>query len=62
MCEKTTTQGESFTSVQRLYLKLFQKCTASHDYITKLDVYQRFGVLEYNIVEQEGYSTIFINR
>ncbi len=31
------------------------KRTLSHDYITKLDVYQRFGVLKYNLVEQEGY-------
>lgn len=28
------------------------KSTASHDYITKLAVYQKFGVLESNIVEQ----------
>ncbi|MDY4079259.1 MAG: hypothetical protein SOY42_10830 [Clostridium sp.] len=31
------------------------KRTLSHDYITKLYVYQKFGILEYNLVEQEGY-------
>ena len=55
MCEKTTTQGESFTSVPKIIFEVISKSTATHDYITKLDVYQRFGVLEYNIVEQEGY-------
>ena len=29
--------------------------TSSHDYITKLAVYQKFQVLEYNIVEPNGY-------
>ncbi len=55
MCEDSTQQGESFTSAPKIIFEVISKSTASHDYITKLDVYQRFGVLEYNIVEQEGH-------
>ncbi|EES50126.1 Uma2 family endonuclease [Clostridium botulinum] len=55
MCEDSTRQGESFTSAPKIIFEVISKSTASHDYITKLDVYQRFGVLEYNLVEQEGY-------
>lgn len=55
MCEDNTKQGESFTSAPKIIFEVISKSTAAHDYITKLDVYQRFGVLEYNLVEQEGY-------
>lgn len=55
MCEDSTRQGESFTSSPKIIFEVISKSTASHDYITKLDVYQRFGVLEYNLVEQDGY-------
>ena len=55
MCDDVTTQGQSFTSAPRIIFEIISKSTARHDYITKLDVYQRFGVLEYNIVEQDGY-------
>lgn len=55
MCDDSTRDGESFTSSPKIIFEVISKSTASHDYITKLDVYQRFGVLEYNLVEQEGY-------
>lgn len=55
MCEDSFRQGESFTSTPKIIFEVISKSTASHDYINKLDVYQRFGVLEYNLVEQEGY-------
>lgn len=55
MCEDSIREGESFTSSPKIIFEVISKSTASHDYITKLDVYQRFGVLEYNLVEQEGY-------
>lgn len=55
MCEDGERIGESFTSSPKIIFEVISKSTASHDYITKLDVYQRFGVLEYNLVEQEGY-------
>ena len=55
ICDDAGVQGESFISPPKIIFEVISKSTASHDYITKLDVYQRFGVLEYNIVEQEGY-------
>lgn len=55
VCDDAKTQGESFISPPKIIFEVISKSTTSHDYITKLDVYQRFGVLEYNIVEQEGY-------
>lgn len=55
MCEGASRKGESFTSSPKFIFEVISKSTLSHDYITKLDVYQRFGVLEYNLIEQEGY-------
>lgn len=54
MCEDATTNGESFTSPPKIIFEIISKSTSSHDYITKLAVYQKYGVLEYNIVEQSG--------
>ena len=54
MCENATTKGESFTSVPKIIFEVVSKSTASHDYITKLAVYQKFKLEEYNIVEQNG--------
>ncbi|EJO5348983.1 Uma2 family endonuclease [Clostridium botulinum] len=54
MCEDATRQGESFTSSPKLIFEIVSKSTSDHDYITKLAVYQKFDVLEYNIVEQSG--------
>ncbi|MEG0238493.1 MAG: Uma2 family endonuclease [Clostridium sp.] len=53
-CEEATTRGQSFTSPPKIIFEVVSKSTASHDYITKLSVYQKYGVLEYNIVEQNG--------
>lgn len=55
VCEEATRKGESFTSAPKIIFEVVSKSTASHDYITKLAVYQKFKVLEYNIVEQNGY-------
>lgn len=54
-CEEATTKGQSFTSSPKVIFEVVSKSTASHDYITKLSVYQKYGVLEYNIVEQNGH-------
>ncbi|RQN02543.1 Uma2 family endonuclease [Clostridium butyricum] len=54
MCENSTRKGESFTSAPTIIFEIVSKSTASHDYITKLAVYQKFKVKEYNIVEQNG--------
>lgn len=54
MCDTPIMQGESFLSPPKLIFEIISRSTANHDYITKLYVYQKFGVLEYNIVEQNG--------
>lgn len=54
MCENSTKQGESFESVPKIIFEIISRSTSSHDYITKLAVYQKFKVQEYNIVEQNG--------
>lgn len=54
MCENLSRLGESFTSSPKIIFEIVSKSTASHDYITKLAVYQKFKVEEYNIVEQSG--------
>lgn len=55
MCDNPTKQGESFLSSPKIVFEVISRSTANHDYITKLYVYQKFGVLEYNIVEQNGF-------
>lgn len=55
MCDNPDKVGESFTSSPKIVFEVISKSTANHDYITKLYVYQKFGVLEYNIVEQNGF-------
>ena len=55
MCEDATRIGQSYTSAPKVIFEVVSKSTSSHDYITKLVVYQKFGVLEYNIVEPNGH-------
>jgi len=54
-CEEAITRGQSFVSPPKIIFEVVSKSTASHDYITKLSIYQKYGVLEYNIVEQNGH-------
>lgn len=54
MCNDAIRKGESFISVPKVIFEVVSKSTSSHDYITKLAAYQRYGVPEYNIVEQNG--------
>lgn len=55
MCDNPEKQGESFIAPPKIIFEIVSRSTANHDYITKLYVYQKFGVLEYNIVEQNGF-------
>lgn len=60
MRKDATRSGESFTSSPKIIFEVISKSTASHDYITKLAVYQKFGVLEYNLVEQNGHIIQYV--
>ena len=55
MCENATRHGESFTSVPKVVFEILSKSTARFDKGRKYFTYEKFGVLEYNIVEQTGY-------
>ncbi|WP_297424639.1 Uma2 family endonuclease [Clostridium sp.] len=54
-CKEAITMGQSCISPLKIIFEVVSKSTASHDHITKLSVYQKYGVLEYNIVEQNGH-------
>lgn len=54
VCEESSMKGQSYTSVPKIIFEVISKSTASHDRITKLDIYQKHGVTEYNMVEQNG--------
>ena len=60
MCEDAKTKGESFISSPKIIFEVVSKKYAQVDYITKLQVYQKFGVLEYNIVEQNGHIVQYV--
>lgn len=59
MCEddKNKMKGQSFITAPKIIFEVISKSTTSHDRITKLQIYKKYGVLEYNMVEQDG--TIF---
>ena len=57
MCEDASKKGESFTSVPKIVFEVVSPEYSDHDYFIKANIYQRFGVLEYNIVEQTGMIT-----
>lgn len=60
MCEDARTSGQSFISSPRVIFEIISKSTRSLDYITKMDLYARFGVQEYVIVEQDGAIYQFV--
>ncbi|MZK50654.1 Uma2 family endonuclease [Clostridium beijerinckii] len=57
MCEDADKKGESFISAPQIIFEVVSPEYSEHDYFIKANIYQRFGVLEYNIVEQNGMIT-----
>lgn len=57
MCDDASKKGESFTSAPKIVFEVVSPEYSDHDYFIKANIYQRFGVLEYNIVEQNGMIT-----
>ena len=57
MCDDASKKGESFTSVPKIIFEVVSPEYSDHDYFIKANIYQRFGVFEYNIVEQSGTIT-----
>ena len=54
MCDDAIKNGESFVSPPKIIFEVVSPNYSGHDYITKLQIYQKYGVLEYVIVEQTG--------
>ncbi|WP_286161296.1 Uma2 family endonuclease [Clostridium sp. KNHs214] len=57
MCEDAKTLGESFISSPKIVFEVVSEKYSDNDYFIKARVYQKFGVLEYNIVEPSGSIT-----
>jgi Uma2 family endonuclease len=57
VCEDAKTIGESFISSPKLIFEVVSEKYSDNDYFIKARIYQRFGVLEYNIVEPSGSIT-----
>ena len=57
MCEDAKTLGESFISTPKIIFEVVSEKYSDNDYFIKARIYQKFGVLEYNIVEPSGSIT-----
>lgn len=57
MCEDAKTLGESFISSPKIIFEVVSPNYSDNDYFIKARIYQKFGVLEYNIVEPSGSIT-----
>lgn len=53
-CDNTSRDGESFTSAPLIIFEIVSENYRNNDYIRKLRLYQKYGVREYIIVEQNG--------
>lgn len=60
MCDDADKKGESFISAPKIVFEVVSPEHSDHDYFIKANIYQRFGVLEYNIVEQSGMVTQYV--
>lgn len=47
-------KGQSFLTIPTVIFEIVSKSNATLDTITKMELYSRFGVKEYNLVYQEG--------
>lgn len=57
MCKDAETLGESFISSPKVIFEVVSEKYSDNDYFIKARIYQKFGVLEYNIVEPSGSIT-----
>ena len=53
-CEDSVKKGESFISAPKIIFEVISENYRGNDYIKKLKLYQKYGVMEYIIVEQSG--------
>ena len=55
MCDNASKKGESFTTPPKVIFEILSKSTAKFDKGRKYNTYEQFGVLEYNLVEPNGF-------
>lgn len=55
MCGNTEQKGESFLSAPKIIFEILSKSTSKVDKGAKYYTYEKYGVLEYNIVDQNGF-------
>lgn len=47
-------KGQSFLTIPTLIFEVVSPSNASLDTITKMELYAKFGIKEYNLIYQEG--------
>lgn len=57
VCGNPRMKGQSYLTAPKLIFEVISRSTASHDRLTKYNVYMENGVTEYNLVEQNGFIT-----
>lgn len=55
VCNPYDTKGQSIVSAPLIVFEIISKSTAQHDRLVKYRIYEKFGIKEYNLVEQNGY-------
>ena len=56
-CGEIEMQGQSYLTSPTLVFEVISKSTAPHDKVTKFNIYMKYGVKEYCLVEQTGFIT-----
>ena len=54
ICDNFEEEGESIAGVPQIIFEVVSENYEHYDYFIKLRTYEKFGVLEYNIVNQYG--------
>jgi Uma2 family endonuclease len=54
VCEDAKLRGEKFITPPKIVFEVVSRSNASYDYYVKTQVYEKFGVLEYNIVQEDN--------
>ncbi|MBP2021202.1 Uma2 family endonuclease [Clostridium punense] len=55
MCGNVEQKGESFLTAPKIIFEILSKSTSKIDRGAKYYTYEKYGVLEYNIVDQNGF-------
>ncbi len=55
MCGNAEKKGESFLTPPKIIFEILSKSTSKLDKGAKYYTYEKYGVLEYNLVDQNGF-------